>query len=244
MKSNFLKAGLFLALALTVTVFYSCSDDDDGGGAFKIKASNVSNSLSQVVTVKGISWSESTESYGVIAEANYQNKGFTLSLPTTLADKYLVSLGDDMPASISVSDANAKTAFLEYIEGYDEDDDYIGDFYLEKSNDDSEYYTSWVYADRSVTIKGEVSVTEDDEVDVDKFDVKLKKGWNVIYDTYTYSYNSSTGITVYTTSNTSKKPSGVNYAWYFYNYSAAKTAAKPVENTQSFFSKLKGNRRR
>ena len=119
--------------------------------------------------------------------------------------------------------------FLWDIRGYDGDDDEIGDFYLEEENGDNEYYTSWFYSDRDVTIKG--------EDDGEKYNVTLKKGWNVVYDSYTDGSYSLT----------SQKPSGVNYTWNFYDNSSfrsASIATKSVENTKSAFSKLKESRKK
>ena len=235
MKKTFFKFGL-LALGLTTAVFNSCNKDDDdnsgnGGNASKITATNVINGSTRITTVKALAyWESSNYDYGndAIAQAPYKNNGFTLELPENVSSKYLDLLSEDAPSGVSISDENAKIFFLDDIRGYDEDENEIGDFYLEEENDDSEYYTSWMYADRDVTIKG--------EDDGDKYDVNLKKGWNIIYESYTENSGSLT----------SKKPSGINYSWNFYSnsdYRSVIATRNSVENKKSVFSKLQEDRK-
>jgi|LSQX01.2.fsa_nt_gb hypothetical protein len=237
MKKTFLNFGLFLALGLTTAVFYSCNKDDDndggtnGGSVSRITATNVINGSTQIKTVKVLAYWEREYDDGndAIAQAPFTNNGFTLELPATVGAKYLFLISEEAPRGINISDENAKGLFLEDIRGYDGDDDEIGDFYLEEENGDNEYYTSWFYSDRDVTIKG--------EDDGEKYNVTLKKGWNVVYDSYTDDSYSLT----------SQKPSGVNYTWNFYDNSSfrsASIATKSVENTKSAFSKLKESRKK
>lgn len=237
MKKTFLNFGLFLALGLTTAVFYSCNKDDDndgvtnGGSVSRITATNVINGSTQIKTVKVLAYWEREYDDGndAIAQAPFTNNGFTLELPATVGAKYLFLISEEAPRGINISDENAKGLFLWDIRGYDGDDDEIGDFYLEEENGDNEYYTSWFYSDRDVTIKG--------EDDGEKYNVTLKKGWNVVYDSYTDGSYSLT----------SQKPSGVNYTWNFYDNSSfrsASIATKSVENTKSAFSKLKESRKK
>jgi len=236
MKKTFLNFGLFfLALGLTTVVFNSCDKDDDndgdtnGGNALKITATNVINGSTNIKTVKAkIYWESGENDYDedAIAQAPYLNNGFTLELPTTLEAKYLETMDLE---GIAVSDKNFKSYFLYDLRGYNEDDDEIGYFYLEEENGDNFYYTSWIYSDRDVTMEG--------ENDGEKYNVTLKKGWNVVYDSYT-----DDGYSL-----TSQKPSDVNYTWNFYDNSSfrsASIATKSVENTKSAFSKLKESRKK
>ena len=261
MKSNFKKIGLFLVIGLAVAVFYSCDkdkddfdDDNNGSNVSEIIATNVINGSAQITTVKAlVYWENSDDDYGndAIAQTQYINNGFTLKLPSTLAAKYLDLLSEDAPQGVSISDKDAKALFLENIEGYDKDENGIGYFYFEEESDDSEYYngTSWVFADRDVTIKGEDKEISDyyDYEYVIKFDLKLKKGWNIAYVNYTESYNSSTKRDVSTYLFTSQKPSGVNYSWNFdlnYTSRSAQVTTRSVESTKNVFSKLKENKNR
>ena len=238
MKKTFLNFGLFLALGLTTVVFNSCDKDDDndgdtnGGNALKITATNVINGPTNIKTVKAIIYWESGENdydEDAIAQAPYENNGFTLELPTTLGAKYLEIDAYDLEG-IVVSDKNFKSYYLDDLRAYNEDDDEIGYFYLEEENGDNFYYTSWFYSDRDVTMEGEHNGR--------KYNVTLKKGWNVVYDSYT-----DDGFSL-----TSQKPSGVNYTWNYYDIStrfrSASIETKSVENTKSAFSKLKESRKK
>ena len=252
MKKTFLNFGLFLALGMTTAVFNSCDKDDDNDGgtnASKITATNVINGSTQIKTVKALVYWESGDEYGndAIAQGPYQNNGFTLELPATLGAKYLETLDADDLEGITVSDRNFKSGFLDDLRGYNENDEEIGHFYLEEENDDSEHYTSWIYVDRDVTIKGENNEIDEeyDEEYIDKYDLTLKKGWNIVYGSDTESYEN--GRDVYSSTFTSKKPSGVSYTWNFYgdyDYRSASVALKSAKNSKSFSSKWRVNKKK
>ena len=218
---------LFLALGLTTAVFYSCEKDDDGGNgaiggnASKITATNVINGSTQLTTVKAIASSSLTED-DVIAQAPYKNNGFTLELPATVSDKYLISImaaGTQDLVDTIVSDKNAKLYELGVIYGYDKDENEIGFFHLEGENNggDEYYYTDWIYVDRDVTVKGEIKdlYYRDDYGMIEKYNWELKKGWNITYENITYSYDDSTGREVDINTYTSQKPSGISYLWKY-----------------------------
>ena len=244
MKNYLLKFGLFFALGLTSAVFYSCDKDDDkGGNTLKITATGVVNGSDQITTVKAIIYLEDSDGVDVMAQAAYKNNGFTLELPATIDVKYLNSIGDfgDIQ-TITISNKDAKVLFWEDIYGYDKDGNEIGYFYLLEGNENSGYYTSWMYADRNLTITGEIKDVDEYSTYIEKYDLQLKKGWNVVYDSYVESVDGS-GKEVDTYSYTTKKPAGVNYSWIFYSYEedfrSAKVDAKSVEKNRSAFSKLK-----
>ena len=253
MKSSFKKIGLFLVLGLTTAVFYSCDKDDNdnnGGNALKITAAYVVNGSTQVTTVKALAYWESGDyDYGsdVIAQAPYANNGFTLELPPTVTVKSLNSISEDAMQGVSISNKNAKILFLEDIEGYDKDENELGYFYLEGDFDNGEdFYTSWLYADRDVTINGVTQNIHGNYEYIERYDLKLKKGWNVVYDDYIESYNNLTGREEYTSSFTSQKRSERNYLWRFhgnYDSRSAQATTKSVENKKSVFSKLKENKK-
>lgn len=252
MKKTFLSFGLFLALGLTTTVFNSCEKDDDFDGGTtdvntsKITATNVINGTTKIKTVKALAyWVSDDEDNGIdtIAQAPYQNNGFTLELPATLGAKYLEPLNEVDLEGFFVSDRNFKSHILYGLIGYNEEDDKIGHFFLEEENDDSEHYTFWIYVDRDVTIKGEYNEVDDGYII--KYDLSLKKGWNIVYHSQTESYENGRDLYSYTISN--NKPSGVNYTWNFYDnyaYSSARVALKSAKNSKSFFSKLKGTKKK
>lgn len=228
MKNTFFKFWVILAFGLITQAFYSCDkndETDDNGGALKITATNVMNSSTQIATVKALAYWEAEDDGGkdAIAQTQYKNNGFSLELPVTLPDKYLYLVSEDLDEdwTISISDENAKMYFLEDISGFDENEDQIGDFYLEELDGDLEHYVAWVYVDRNVTIKGEGNYISDNFEEITNADLKLIKGWNVVYSNDTESYNSTTGKYIYTYTISSKKPSGVNYSWYFYSDNSA-----------------------
>lgn len=242
MKKNFLKIGLFLVLGITAVAFYSCDDkktDDDG---FMIKATNVVDDSERIITVKAIAyWGGDDYDGDAIAQAPYKNHGFTLELPKTVAAKYLYPISEDAPEGITISDKDANVLFLDEIGGYDEAEEDIGYFFLEKEDDYSAHYTSWFYTDRDLTIKGNFHYTEENYEDIETFDMKLKKGWNVVYDSYTETYNEETGVATFNYLITTQKPSGVTHVWTFseygIEYSPAKSTAKSVKRTKPVFFK-------
>ncbi|MEY5041972.1 MAG: hypothetical protein RLZZ414_1525 [Bacteroidota bacterium] len=259
MKKNFLNFGLFLALGLTTAVFNSCEKDDvndggtnggNGGNASKITATNVNNSSTQIKTVKALVYWGSGDEYDndAIAQGPYQNNGFTLELPATLGAKYLETLDADDLEGITVSDRNFKSVSLDDLRGYNENDEEIGVFLKEVENDDSEHYALWLYVDRDVTIKGEETNYidngfEEEYEEEEIYDLTLKKGWNIVYGSVTGRYEN--GRDVHSLTMSSKKPSGVNYTWNFYDdyeISSPSVALKSAKNSKSFSSKLKGNK--
>jgi hypothetical protein len=229
-----LRKEVAIAISLAaMTVFNACGDKEEGGtdGAGGttgttddpigsnpsiIQASNLTGISAQIATVRiepRAWWA------GLIAQAPYQNNGFTLNLPATLTDDQmtLITEEDDVNGFI-ISDEDAKILSFEYINGYDANDEMIGEFYLEKENNPC-YYVYWIYVDRDVTVTGEYTeVYGDDELDC-KFqaNLNLTKGWNIAYDTYLWGAETGKGYdeNIFTT----QKPAGANYAWTFYDYS-------------------------
>ena len=227
---------LFLALGLTTAVFYSCEKDDDGGNgsigenASKITATNVINGSTQLTTIKACAyWYSGDIESGdfesgedVIAQAPYKNNGFTLELPATLSAKYLIPImaaGTQELVDTIVSDKNANVYDLGVLYGFDKEENEIGFLHLEGTNNggDEYYYTDWMYADRDVTVKGEVKdiYYRDDYGMIEKYDWELKKGWNVVYSSHIDSYDDSTGRKVEIHTYTSQKPSGISYLWKY-----------------------------
>jgi hypothetical protein len=251
MTKTILNFGLFVALGLTTTLCGSCKKDGSNGGGgsgstSKITATNVIGGTSQIVTVKAIVYWDSGDDYSrdVIAQVPYTDNGFTLELPATLADKYLWRVDEDeWDMDVYISDKNAKVYFWDNIEGYNIDENRIGSFYWKKEDDNSEHYTLRGYADKNVTIKGEFYEIDKkyNEEYAEKIDLSLKKGWNFVYASYVDRYDSSTGRDVFTFTLTSKKPSGVNYKWYFYGRYDDWSANFA---TKSVFAKLKEGRRK
>lgn len=223
MKRTFIIFGLFLALGLTATVFNSCDKDDDidrdtnGGNASKIIATNIINGSTVIKTVRAhvYYWQYGDSYRHVIARAPYQNNSFTLELYAPINDDYLETI--DYPEGIFVSDENFKSCLVGDIIGYDVNYKQEGLFYLRVVNDSDDYFfssetqwwTQWMYVDRDVTIKGEYK--EYAYESIYKYDLKLKKGWNIVYKSLPENYENGRFVSIIS----SKKPSGVNYTWHF-----------------------------
>jgi len=124
-----------------------------------------------------------------IVKGVYSNGGFTINLPQTIDDKYLVRIdeavfitdwnddyfdGDD----IKISNRNVKTLQIWNFEGYDSQGDWVDNFLYIKEGE----FLWWTraffwYVDRDVTITG----TADGYYEGDTWNVSLKKGWNIVY---------------------------------------------------------------
>ena len=136
-----------------------------------IKAYNVKNSSSNIVSAK-VKMASSEVRYNQIEySAKYENDGFELNLPA-IPDEYLVLVSgnmtiEDIPLN---SDIQAKTVLAD-ICAYNNAEVCIGcfNFYNDK------WSVEFVYADRSFTKKG---ISKYDGVE---FDCSYKKGWNLIY---------------------------------------------------------------
>jgi hypothetical protein len=124
--------------------------------------------------------------------APYSNGGFTLKLPTTISDANLEALGnDEYFEGITVSDRNVKVGFINEIDAY-KANNYVGCFYNESSDG---WGIGYVYSNGNVSITG-VGMEEYKEdnngdgdyddagelyKDIEKYNIHLKKGWNLYY---------------------------------------------------------------
>jgi hypothetical protein len=272
MKKSFLKFGLLLALGLATVTFYSCvkydDKDDNGNGkgdGFEIIATDIENSSSQIATVKAfLDWKEKLGNGAyrphedMIAQAKYQNNGFVLELPKTLADKYLepyfydedeeeeiediLEEFEDVMGDYYLSDIHVKTSDYFSIDAYDKNDIKIGYFWLEALDEDYDYYsehgTTWMYFDRDFIFKGEGMIIfrdeEDGEIEEEEwviiYDLDCKKGWNVVYASETYDFNYETDREMYIMTMTSQKPADVNFSWYFNSYSNYKSDKTEIKS--------------
>jgi len=142
------------------------------------------------------------------ASGQYVNGGFKLNLTKTVSDTYLNDLDDVFPLLYyfegTINDWNAKIN-VALIAAYDKDNRYMGPIFCEESYY-SDNHTKYVYVDRDVTIKG-YSYGYSDHYE---YDCSFTKGWNMMYIS---RFASSYYDILYTT----KKPSGINYQWYYYD---------------------------
>lgn len=219
---------MLLVLGLSATIFISCSKDGDndndglnGAEASKIVATNVKNSTSDITAAGILGWVVDTDESQEIAHAPYKNDGFVLQLPVPLDAKFLELLSNaefEGQGTPEISNKNVKIGFFDNISAFNGEEE-IGYFYLESPiDDDFGHHVSWVYADGNVTIKYEdKEVDEEDKVEyLSIIDLTLKKGWNIVYQSWVES--ESGDKTIYRTLITSKKPTGVSFSWTYYNY--------------------------
>ena len=207
---NFRFLAIFLVVALCATFLVSCEKDDDIGGnegsVSKIVATNV-NIPVETATIKAHSGSYYDSD--VIAQTPYnKNNGFTLELPASLSANYLrpissIIVNEDIIQFFSISDKTVRWCWLGDIVAYDSDDRRICDLEYIGENDYIFCDGLWLYVNKDVVIKG---THEDHWGYVTTIDLNLKKGWNTCY-RWEDDYSAKTDFF------TSKKPSGLNFAW-------------------------------
>ena len=202
---NFRLLATFLVVALCV-MGTSCGKDDDDGGksetSFEIKATNVidldlDGSYGKIATVKAIGeYYESGYNYDeiVLAEATFQNKGFTLNLPKDVPATRLSLITESFGGGLTVSDENAKWINGVYILAYDKTGEELGG--ISFADAATTACVVWTYADRDVTVKGKIYG--------DNIDLNLKKGWNIVYMEDFDDYAMTT-----------QKPANINLKWYY-----------------------------
>jgi hypothetical protein len=227
-----MKKLMYLLAVLLPLGFVSCEEDDgnpnDGGSVVtEIVATDVVNvpDGTYIATVKAFPGNY-YDMPKTIAEAEFENNGFTLLLPETVSDEYLEQFPKDMPPSFNISDENANMFILSAIGGFNRNNNFIGEFDLDGEIDNGYSSVDWMYADRDVIIKGENHV---DPAIADKYDWNLKKGWNVVYRSQT-----DTGYLY-----TSQKPSGINFQWTFYYYGEWLMSPQSPQKAPSIFQQLR-----
>jgi hypothetical protein len=241
MKRNFLM--MALVCLFTVVAISSCKKDDDDennggiGNTLTVTVENGSSLNGKIDNVK-LEIEYATSNYGldtyVAASAPYSNGGFTLNLPETVSDTYLIAFDADDLGDAKVSNFNVKTGSA-YLIAYKADDD-AGYFYhgtsdwesmLMYSTDDVSVTGSYTHSD-SWTDSDGVTYTE---TITEKYRVYLKKGWNIVYEKYTEKGNNTYEAEITTTA-----PSGVK--WYHSDY-LSKSFSSRVPKVSVFSSKRK-----
>ena len=190
-------------------VFTGCDKDKDnenpaGGVASKIEGTVVNGSAYDVDVIKGI-----VEERFEIASSDFANNKFSIDLPATLDDKHLESMFED---DMNINDGGVKGAFLD-LRGYKSNKSVE---YLEyarmpdlSATKVTFYYAVYVYVDRDANVTGEFYEEEDYIL---KFNMNLKKGWNLIYMADVFELISEDDY-INTENYTTTPMSG--YKWYF-----------------------------
>ncbi|MDR3187807.1 MAG: hypothetical protein LBT94_01290 [Prevotellaceae bacterium] len=196
------------ASLLAAATFCACDKDEkkDGNSGFSaipagdytVKVENDSIYNNQVDTVRLI-----INSNCYVSAAKYADGGFIIYLPKNVADSCLEAIGE-MGAGVTVSDPKVKVRrakLIAYKLGADGGDFYHGT----GGGSDAEWVGSLIYASGDVTITG--TFTDAGKSKVEKYSVKLKKGWNIQYKKETEDENSEEEV--YTT----QAPADAK--WYF-----------------------------
>jgi len=174
MKYNFLKFSLLFAIGFATAIFSSCNQNEpEIENGFVIEARNVINSSDEIVSVGAmLDW----RTGNTISQVPYRNRGFTMTLPETLADEHLRSIASLFWLdSMTISDENAKGFVIEAFGAFNENDVIVGTLSLSGSKIIDFNSVSWIYTDRDVVLEFQ-SYEFSTVIDLD-----LKKGWNIVY---------------------------------------------------------------
>ncbi|MDR1673008.1 MAG: hypothetical protein LBS09_06070 [Bacteroidales bacterium] len=227
-KFNFSMMAAMFAI-LSVATFVACDKDDDtDSGAIAdntiVAAVNNGSSYSgQIDAVKAIvdadeEYDSETGTYVLTGyeagSAPYVNGGFTLKLQATVADKYLGPMFDDEDEEIpgiTISNPNVKvnsTIILAY-----KADVLTGLLYYRTA--DETWDGILLYANGDISITGSTTDDDGESTYIEKYNVHLKKGWNMIYGK---EVEKESG---YEYELTSTAPTGLQ--WYFYDSDNSKS---------------------
>ena len=143
-----------------------------------------------------------------IASVDYNNGIFVIEIPeTAMKDQKLMNITDIIfyvPSEVTISEPNAKGTYLSIL-GY-KDDEEVGEIWHHKYTDTRNTDATFIYVDRDLTITGSVDAENNGETYIEKYNLDLKKGWNIMYVIYSES-------TLATYETTTTPQSGMK--WYF-----------------------------
>ena len=217
---------LLTAMIAATFSLSSCSKDDDKDDVFpknttEIVATNVINSSDKISHVKvDLFWEEGDDfDWDGVFETPYLNNGFTMVLPKTIENKYLEPMvvnDEEYLEGIFLSNKKVKSTSAHYFYGYDKNDEQLGRlYYVSELGTQDRIETTWLYVDNDIKINGKNSSKYGEtEEHVQIFDnLRLKKGWNITYNTFSVKKEGNKTInTVITTNN---NPSNTTLKWYY-----------------------------
>ena len=125
-----------------------------------IRAKNVEGDIGNVTIVRAMAWywdrEEDVDRSFTLAEAPFQNNGFTLQLSNDIPESLLGRLYTEyMPNNVVISDKNARILGDFGLNAFDSNGDRIGGFsFVDRISENEGYYAFWLYVDRNVTIRG------------------------------------------------------------------------------------------
>jgi len=144
--------------------------------------------------VRAASYGSRGDDGAVHAVSTFANGRFSLTLPPTVNDRYLSFVGGYFDeALVNISDRNAKITMVD-IEGWSSAsgawnwNHWVGDFIHAKADITNTSLSMtmafYFYADRDVTITGSEYFYLDGLLRIEeKYDLILKSGWNMVYQT-------------------------------------------------------------
>jgi len=205
-KDNKCKVRIFKSVCFTlfvVCIFFSgCEnkDDDDNGNENEIsenltfdgktliaKVEYGENYDSKVRTIKAITWDNDGEEY-LVTEGSYSNGGFMLDLPesfpTTVNDIFLKKVEDwwfaEEEYDLNINNKDVRLLIIFDFVGYNNDGVYFDRLdYVKYIHNNNYTWAEFWYVDNDLTISGSTSDY--------RFNLSLKRGWNILYCTYTPS---------------------------------------------------------
>ena len=210
--NKFLLSIVVCACAGIIITGCSKNDSTDDNSSIKVINATVENGSdynSKIDAVKGLlnstmGYNSETDSISVdgyeVESANFKSGGFTLDLPETVDTKNLQKIhNNEIPNGVSMSDTSVYGNFLS-IMAY-KSGSLIGEFYYGTEDTTSLLnYALYLYVDRKVTITGTGSKQDDYGTTTNlTYNVSLKKGWNIMYETENIS-DSGESTTVEVTS--------------------------------------------
>jgi hypothetical protein len=178
MKKRFFRTAFVCLFA--VVALCSCNKDDNNGNNGSTSVI-VNNTITATVEY-GSSYKDKVDSVIAIIDGNnyktansvYNDGKFTLKLLSPIGDTLLGKFfNDSIPAGVIESDTTVKTGDV-HIHAH-KAGKRSGTFY----HGTTEWTSRLVYSNKNVTITG--STTRDDK-HTEKYDVNLKKGWNIVYE--------------------------------------------------------------
>lgn len=237
MKRNLLTK-VFVSLFTVVAVCSCNKNDDDGSMTINATVENGSSyNIDELKAEIGYETRNDNVAFYVVASSPYEKGNFTLKLPATVDAKYLIAYDEeDFSSGLTVSNYNALLGFAD-IYAYES-----GEETGEVVHGTAEWYSRLVYADEKVDITGSFSSTEREYGDTytytEKFNLLLKRGWNIMY-LKESSKTSSSSSYEYIIEFSTQAPSGAKWyydAWY------SESASSSITKKMPFLSKSKSKK--
>ncbi|MDR1154132.1 MAG: hypothetical protein LBL04_05425 [Bacteroidales bacterium] len=176
----------WMALLCGAMLCVSCKKDEPES-AYEIVVSieNGTSYNDQIDLVKAEIELDDENDIITLVSAPYTGGGFTITLPVSVSDRYLVSIDDEISTdvTVTVSDPQVKVCMVS-LEAYKSEIN-TGYFY----HGVGKWVGEVMYVDRNVTITGSYTETETyGETTLTytyKYDMHLSRGWNMVYDRMT-----------------------------------------------------------